>query len=130
MPGLTPEQYLAQKGDILTRCLRLTEGFFGNLDDAEGLQELLDKRMDVIQEFQALESSVSDAFRDACPEDAFLALEDLLRQILDLDQKVSLNLRESQNQTLESMKSNTQVHRLTAYNAQASGSGRFIDQKK
>jgi hypothetical protein len=129
---LGPQQYVAQKRDILTRCLRLTEDIHNALGgDPDALEGLIDRRMGVISEFQALEGSVDDALRASCPKGELDSLDGMLRVILSFDEKTEATLRKMQIETLESMKSNTQKQRFTQYETVTRPmSGRLMDKKE
>ncbi|MDR1573984.1 MAG: hypothetical protein LBS24_06705 [Clostridiales Family XIII bacterium] len=131
MPGqYTPQGYIEQKDDILTRCLRLTEDIYNGVRTPEGLADLLDRRMETIRELQTLEGAAREA-RDACPQEALDRLDSKLRLILNLDEKTEGAMTDARRELLDAMKSNTREQRFMVYAETAKPDrGRLLDEKQ
>jgi hypothetical protein len=128
---VTQEDYLAQKNILLERCLRLTEDIYSNAGKWESLEGLLDKRMAAIADFQSLEESVDDGFRQSCPKADMARLDSKLALVLEMNAKAEKALRDARDSLLDSMRSNTKEQQFTRFDDSAPlEKGRFLDIKE
>ncbi|MDR1135413.1 MAG: hypothetical protein LBL49_04440 [Clostridiales Family XIII bacterium] len=128
--GISQKRYLDEKEDILDRCLAITQDIYNNINNAERLDELLSKRMDMINELTALENSTPDASKSTLPKPDADRLGNKLNLVLDLDRKAEAALTEARCKLIESMKSNTNGRKLLQYDGIGAGTGKFLDQKE
>jgi hypothetical protein len=127
---LTKESYLAQKEDILNRCLSLTQDFYNSIERPEELAGLLGRRMGVIEELAGLEQALGkskDLAISKCEHDR---LNNKLSLVLDLDSKASDALIEARDKLKASMKYNTAGRKLLEYRPTGSEMGRLMDHKE
>ncbi|MDR1247493.1 MAG: hypothetical protein LBK57_10830 [Clostridiales Family XIII bacterium] len=126
----TPESYIKEKNDVLTRILRLTEDIYSGVKAPETLESLLDRRMETIDELQRLEHDAADA-KKACPEKALAELDSKLRLILNLDAKIENDMTDAKAGLFDSMKSNAMEQKFIKYEIVGEPEkGRLLDEKQ
>jgi hypothetical protein len=128
---VSPEIYISQKNDILDNCLNITEKIYACLKNQEDPASLLEKRMAVINDLAALESSVDDKVRNGCSMTVTGQIDDKLRLILNLDKQLEQSIIDTQRNILESLKQNMQGQKFTLFETgDVSENGRFLDEKQ
>ncbi|NLY71082.1 MAG: hypothetical protein GX076_05305 [Clostridiales bacterium] len=98
------------KIELLKKCLEISEEILSNAENWEKLDELLDKRLGVIQELHDLNDE-----EEKYTEAQISQIDTLIRLITQIDQDVIKVLEEERKKVIESLKSNTREQKIADY---------------
>lgn len=130
MSTMTSKEYFSQKMALLKECLTITEEFMSRMEEWEELEQILNRREEVIRQIQQLEEAVDQAVIQSCTEEEKAEMNRMLSLILGLDQDAVKTLRQDQKDTMGVIKANVQGQKIAGYASEAGQRGRFLDFKE
>ena len=131
MSTLTSIEYYNKKKVLLKLCLDLSAELPGSIEAWESVPRILSERESVLLALKELEETAESGAKSALSQEMNHDLDQIIRQIRDLDQESARLIRKGQESVLDSLRANAQGWKLTQY-AQAfdTACGRKLDYKK
>lgn len=114
--------------DIITELLELTRKM-ANSGDADFLIEAIDRRGELMSEYDALKASNPKAF--AVTEASEPEISEMINEIIELDKKINKSLFSMYHEAKTGLQSSTKSNKILNYTNQAiSASGSYMDFKE
>ncbi|HWQ79245.1 MAG TPA: flagellar protein FliT [Anaerovoracaceae bacterium] len=131
MSTLTLMEYYHKKKALLKQCLDLSEKLPPSIENWESVPGLLSDREAVLLQLKELEETAEAGAKSLLSQEMKQELDQMIKQIQDLDQESARLIRREQESILDSLKANAQGRKLTQY-AQATdlAQGRKLDYRK
>ena len=127
----TPNEFFLQKKILLKQCLTLSEDLKNGLEIWENFEDILKRREEAIEKIRILEESAGKSFAPLLSQEMKAELDQILKQILELDKQTTELMRKAQREIMTSLKNNVQGQKMIQYgSALGQSNGRFLDYKK
>lgn len=124
--------YFEQKRTLLKECVSVSENILSNIDDMEKVNELLAFRAEKITKIQEFEKAYQgQTMMASLPDKQKSQINQLVSLILDLDRDTEMRIKAAQEELKQTMKINTQNHKMIQYAGKIPpASGKLLDKKK
>jgi hypothetical protein len=112
---MNSNEYYHKKKALLKQCLDLSGRLYGSIKSWESVPDILSEREAVLLKLKELEEIAEAGAKSLLSPESKRELDDIIRQIRDLDEESARLIRREQENILDSLKANAQSRKLTQY---------------